>query len=61
MVATVSNFSEMLNKKPRVLHISCHGIANNKVTMGRNYADVMAEGDFLLFEDASGQGELVSQ
>ena len=54
MVATVSNFSEMLNKKPRVLHISCHGIANNKVTMGKNYTDVMAEGDFLLFEDSSG-------
>ena len=51
----------MLNKQPRVLHISCHGIANNKLSMGVNFADMRAEGDFLLFENDSGQGELVSQ
>ena len=29
--------------------------------MGVNFADVRSEGDFLLFENDSGQGELVSQ
>ena len=53
MVATISNFSRILNQKPRVLHISCHGIANNN--QGKK-----EEGDYLLFEDPKGKGELVS-
>ena len=28
-VATLSNFIEMLNRQPRALHISCHGIKNS--------------------------------
>ena len=58
MVATVPNFTKMLNKKPKVLHVSCHGISNRNQI---NFANIMAEGDFLLFENNSGQGELVSQ
>ena len=51
----------MLNKKPRVLHISCHGIANNAKTMGSNFDSMRSQGDFLLFEDESGQGQLASE
>ena len=60
MVATISNFSEMLNKEPRILHISCHGIQNQERTMGVNYMEVKDEGNFLLLESQTGEGELVS-
>ena len=53
-VATKSNFVETMSKKPKVLHISCHGIVNSVNTMGIN------PGHFLLFENGQGKGELVS-
>ena len=59
MVATQSNFVEMLNKEPRILHISCHGIENKERTMC-NYTEVRQEGNFLLLESETGEGELVS-
>jgi len=49
----------MLNQKPKVLHLSCHGIKNCEDTMGANYALNKAKG-FLLFEQPCGGGELVS-
>ena len=60
MVATQSNLCEMLNKVPRILHISCHGIANNILSMGTNYMELKEEGNFLLLESSTGEGELVS-
>ena len=47
-VATKDNFTEMLSRKPRALHISCHGLQK------RN-------DDFLLLEMKGGEGELVSK
>ena len=50
----------MINKNPRILHISCHGIKNCVNSMGLNFEDMKEEGHFLLFESPSGEGELVS-
>ena len=59
MVATRKNLSEMLMEQPRILHISCHGVENNRETMGPfNYA-YRDQGNFLLLENLSGEGELV--
>lgn len=33
-VATQSNFTEMLSRKPKALHISCHGIKNTQDAIG---------------------------
>ena len=33
-VATTDSFTNMLDKKPRILHISCHGIKNCVNSMG---------------------------
>ena len=44
-----------------MLHISCHGIECSLETMGSNYHDFKHEGDFLLFENNVGEGELVSE
>ena len=62
-VLTQSNFSDILTKgkAPKMLHISCHGIECSKETMGSNYHDAKREGNFLLFENNIGEGELVSQ
>ena len=38
----------MLSRKPKALHISCHGIRTDK-------------DDFLLLEQAGGEGQLVSK
>ena len=59
-VATKDNFEQIINKEPRVLHISCHGIKNEVHTMRANFEDVRDEGHFLLFENSYGSGELVS-
>jgi hypothetical protein len=40
----------MLNKKPKALHISCHGIQKNN-----------PKDDFLLLELLGGAGELISK
>ena len=50
----------MLNKEPRILHISCHGIENSNISMGFNYREYKDEGNFLLLENSTGEGELVS-
>ena len=50
----------MLNRKPKVLHISCHGIRNNEQTIGLDYKAYRNDGDFLLLERENGEGELVS-
>jgi hypothetical protein len=50
----------MLNRKPKVLHISCHGIRNNEETIGLDYKAYKNDGDFLLLERENGEGELVS-
>lgn len=60
-VATRSNFIEMLNRRPKCLHISCHGIKNSEETIGVNHASLKDEGDFLLLENESFQGEPVSE
>ena len=59
-VATQSKFIEMIDKNPRILHISCHGIKNCVNSMGLNFEDMKDEGNFLLFESPTGEGELVS-
>ena len=50
----------MLNKKPRILHISCHGIRNCVNNIGLNFEEMKQEGHFLLFETPLGEGNLVS-
>jgi hypothetical protein len=45
-VATQANFTEILARSPKGLHISCHGIKNTpQLGQGKN------NGDFLLFEN----------
>jgi hypothetical protein len=43
----------MLQRKPRVLHISCHGI-------NKDYTETKDDGDFLLFETELTEGKLIS-
>ena len=45
----------MLRKKPKVLHISCHGV---KTKVRKN--NIFEDQPCLLFEDESGKGELLS-
>ena len=45
---------------PKVLHISCHGVRNTVTTMGMNFNANQDQGHFLLFENAQGDGELLS-
>ena len=60
-VATLSNFIEMLNRQPKALHISCHGIRNSQDVLGaQSFSDYKDDGDFLLFETKLTDGELVS-
>ena len=59
-MATKSHFEEIIRKKPKVLHISCHGVRNNVNTMGFNARQYVDKGHFLLFENPEGDGELVS-
>jgi CHAT domain len=60
-VATQACFTEMLIRKPRALHICCHGITNNESTFtSSEFTSYKDEGDFLLFEKSDGSGELVS-
>jgi hypothetical protein len=60
-VATLSNFIEMLNRQPKALHISCHGIKNSKDVLGiQSFTEYKDAGDFLLFETELSNGELVS-
>ena len=47
-VATVDTFSAMLRRKPRCLHISCHGIKNSPEEPQGNFNG--NDGNFLLFE-----------
>ena len=60
MVATRANLGEMLEKGPKILHISCHGIQNNEKTRGRHNPQMQKEGGFLLLEKENGEGDLVS-
>ena len=57
MVATLDNFSDMLDLTPQVLHISCHGIEKKQ---GMS-AYTKGENNFLLLEKKTGEGELVSE
>lgn len=50
----------MLSRKPKALHISCHGIKNTQDAIGQSYYEYRNDGDFLLFETELGEGELVS-
>ena len=60
-VATKSNFEQMISQKPVILHISCHGIKNERRTnIGLDYEEVKENGNFLLFESYEGKGELIS-
>ena len=61
-VLTQNNFIEMLKKgkAPKMLHISCHGIECSQETMGYQYHERKQDGNFLLFENNFGEGELVS-
>ena len=60
-VATKDNFLDMLNKEPRVLHITCHGISTDAFRQTANYEEYAANGNCLLFETETGEGELVCQ
>lgn len=67
LVAKKDNFEKVMSSKPRVIHISCHGIEDQKLEekkskrMGlKNLADPELEGHFLLFENDQGTGELFS-
>jgi hypothetical protein len=60
-VATQQNFIDMMKKKPRALHISCHGIKNRPETVGRDFQQFKDDGDFLLFENQWAEGQLVSK
>ncbi len=59
-VATQANFIEMLTRKPKALHISCHGIKNTQDSIGMMFDEYKNDGDFLLFETEFAEGELVS-
>ena len=60
-VATKENFIDMLNREPRVLHISCHGISTNVFRNTINYKEHVENGNCLIFEKSTGEGELVSE
>lgn len=47
-VATKENFEQTVRRAPKILHISCHGISRDN-------------GNWLLFENPEGAGELVSE
>ena len=56
-LATQASFINMMNKEPRILHISCHGLTRERT----NHMTGAKEADsFLLFETPEGEGELVS-
>ena len=57
---TKDNFEQILSKRPKIIHLSCHGVRNEQHTMGMNFHSVRDEGHFLLFENLVGDGELVS-
>ena len=57
--ATKENFIDMLNREPRVLHISCHGISSSVFRNTINYEEHVRNGNCLLFEKSTGEGELV--
>jgi len=61
MQATIENLTLTLSQNPLALHFSGHGIENNKKNFGRNHFLKKDEGDYLLFETESGEGELVSE
>lgn len=50
----------MLGRKPKALHISCHGIKNTQDSIGMMFDEYKNDGDFLLFETEVAEGELVS-
>lgn len=50
----------MLQREPRILQISCHGLENSLKTMGGNYQKLKREGHMLLLESETYQGEPVS-
>ena len=58
-VATKKNFADTMSLSPSVLHISCHGV-QNRPTNQRNFRQNQNVGNFLLFENGQGDGELVS-
>ena len=55
-VATKSNFEQMIGQKPVILHISCHGIVNERRTnnIGLNLEEAKDSSNFLLFETYEG-------
>lgn len=57
-MATKDKFIEMIRKRPRCLHISCHGFDQEGSSM-----KLMREEDVrsLLFETENGDGKLISQ
>lgn len=36
-VLTIKRLLEMLKKDPSIIHISCHGLENSEVTIGRKF------------------------
>ena len=51
----------MINKEPRVLHISCHGlkVSIKRIAFSFN-PDAVEQENCLLFEKENGEGELVT-
>lgn len=47
------NFTEILSKRPKALHLSCHGVSETKGSLGTN--------DYLVFEKLGGEGEFIEK
>ena len=56
-VANRKNLTDLLDRKPRCLHISCHGIQNSEKNFPNNLRK--DNGDYLLFEGENQGRDLV--
>ena len=59
-VLTTSRLLDILKKEPSVIHISCHGLMNNRDNMGSKFEETRDQGNFLIFEKDQGESNLVS-
>lgn len=59
-VLTTGRLLEIIKKEPSVIHISCHGLMNNRDNMGSKFDETRDQGNFLIFETDSGESNLVS-
>ena len=60
-VATHSNFVEIINKQPRILHISCHGLHDDqRMNASPNLHPTEDDYNYLLFENDLAVGVRIS-